>query len=289
MFTTHCALMTQLDTRATVRHRRIATELRKLRETRGLTPQEAADQLGWSRPKLNKYETATRRPPVGDVEALLDLYGCAEDLRLTLIKHTKNIGIRGWWVSYGDVLDPSFLELEDDAVELRTYKRDVVHGLLQTNEYALAVIKLSNTGEPNEKQVRRVAARAARRQRLDSASAPVFHAVIEESVLRRPIGGPDVMTGQLRALLEAADKPHVQMQIMPQESWQHPGHEGSFTIMGFGGSVNFDVVYTEGALGNGAYLEDAAQLELSRVNFASISKAALSEGDSVAFVEGLLA
>lgn len=285
----HCASMATLNSNATVRHRRVATELRKLREARGLDTTEAAGQLGWSQSNLSKLETARRRPSVGDVEHCLDLYGCDQALRLALIKITQNIGVRGWWTTYSDVLDPSFLELEDDAVELRTYQRNVIPGLLQSDEYALAVIKLFNTGESNEVQARRLAARAARRERLLGPDAPVFHAVIEETVLTRPTGGRDVMNSQLRALLNSAAKQNVQIQIVPQESWQHPGHEGSFTILGFGGPVNLDVVYSEGALGNGAYLEDAAQLELSRVNFASISKAALSEGDSVAFVEALLA
>lgn len=285
----HCALMTQLDKRATVRHRRLATELRKLREARGLGLLEAAEAVGWSRPKLSKYETAARRPTVGDVEALLDLYGCDAALRLTLVEIARNIGKRGWWLAYSDVWeDTSFLELEDDAVEMRTYQRYVVPGMLQTDEYAMAVMKTVEPDEAGEIRLRRAAARAARRRRLSSPDAPVFHAVIEESVLRRPVGGMEIMNDQYRQLLAISEFPNVQVQVMPQEVWQHPAYGGSFVLLGFGGTVNLDVVYIEGAVGNGAYLEDAAQVEKCRLDFAQISKAALPDVETVRFIEGLL-
>lgn len=280
--------MALLNMNATVRHRRLATELRKLREVRGLDGAEAAAHLGWSRSNLSKLETANRRPSVQDVERCLDLYGGGEDLRLALIKLAQNLGQRGWWINYADVLDVDFLELEDDAVEIRSYQCGTVPGILQTNEYAMALMGLANRGDSDEKRLRRLAARAARRQRLDRDDAPVFQAVIEEAVLRRPVGGKDVMKAQLRALLSAAERPNVQIQIMPLESWQHLGHEGSFVILGFGGPINLDVVYVEGALGNAGYREDAAQLELCRLNFAQISKAALEEDPSRAFIEDLL-
>lgn len=281
--------MTQLDKRATVRHRRIATELRKLREARGLGLLDAAAALGWSRPKLSKYETAARRPTVADVETMLELYGCDEALRLALIQLARNIGKRGWWLAYSDVWeDTSFLELEDDAVEVRTYQRYAVPGILQTDEYAMAILKAVRPQESGETRFRRAAARAVRRKRLSDPDAPVFHAVIEESVLRRPVGGWEIMKEQYKQLLEITQLANLQVQIMPQEAWQHPAYGGSFVILGFGGAVNLDVVYIEGAVGNGAYLEDAAQVEVCRLDFAQISQAALPVTESVAFIEGLL-
>jgi transcriptional regulator with XRE-family HTH domain len=273
----------QLNPKATVRHRRLAVELRKLREERGLTNAQAAGRLGWAPSNLSKAETAGRQPSDEDVRALLDLYGCDEALRLKLIWLAENIGKRGWWTDYRDVLDPSFLELEDDAIEIRSYQASVIPGLLQTDEYAVSVIKLFNTGESSEKQMRRAAARATRRNRLTARDAPVFHTVIEEAVLRRPVGGADDFAEQLTALLVAAELPNVQIQVMPSSSWRHPGYDGSFMIMGFG-EVNMDVIYTE-VRGNHTYLEDAAQLGLGRVNFASISDAALDETASKVFIE----
>lgn len=282
--------MTLLNPKATVRHKRLATELRKLREARGYNGGEAASQLGWSSSNLSKAETAARKPSVADVEEMLDLYGCDEALRLALIQLTRNISKRGWWVDYRDVLDPSFFELEDEAVELRSYQTGMVPGLLQTDEYTLALIKLAaGSQETGATDLRRLSARAARRQRLLGPDAPYFHAVIKESVLLCPVGGDHVMQDQLKALLVAAERPNVRLQVLPMKAWQHPGHTGSFMIMGFGGSVNFDVVYVEGAGGSSVYLEDAAQVELSRVNFVRISEAALEDEPSMALIEGLLA
>lgn len=282
--------MTQLNSDATVRHKRIATELRKLREERGYTVQGAAELLGWSRPKLQKYEYASRKPSVADVEKLLDLYTCDEALRLSLIQYTKLISKRGLLAAYNDVLDPSFIELEQEAVEIRSYQGDVIPGLLQADDYAFALINLAGSeGESGEMKGRRLAARAARQQRLTAEDAPVYHAVVEESVLRRPVGGEKILKRQLRALLETAALPNVKIQVMPTERWEHAGHAGSFTIMGFGGSGNFDVVYVEGAVGASVYLEDQAQLQRSRLNFAGISKAALTDLESAALIEDLLA
>lgn len=290
MLTAHCALMTQLNPDATYRHKRIATELRKLREERGYTVQKAADLLGWSRPKLQKYEYASRKPSVSDVERLIDFYTCDEALGLALVKYTKLISQRGVLADFLDVLDPSFIELEQEALEIRAYQGDVIPGLLQDDDYAYALINLASSQDENRQlKGRRLAARAARQERLLAEDAPIFHAVIEEAVLRRPVGGPEVMQRQLQALLQSAKLPNVQIQVMPTDRWQHAGYAGSFMIMGFGGSGNFDVVYVEGAVGSSAYLEKAAQLERSRLNFAGISKAALTELESAALIEDLLA
>lgn len=282
--------MTQLNSDATVRHKRIATELRKLREERGYSVLGAAQLLGWSRPKLQKYEYASRKPSVADVEKLLDLYTCDEALGLALVEYAKLISKRGLLADYEDVLDPSFIELEQEAREIRAYQGDVVPGLLQDDDYAYALINLaSSEGENRKLKGRRLAARAARQERLFAEDAPIFHAVIEEAVLRRPVGGPEVMQRQLQSLLASAKLPTVQIQVMPTGRWQHAGYAGSFAIMGFGGSGNFDVVYVEGAVGSSTYLEKSAQLERSRLNFAGISEVALTEPESAAFIEDLLA
>lgn len=274
---------------ATVRHRRLATELRKLRELRGLKSEQAAQMLGWSPSNLSKAETAARKPSKADVSAMLDLYGCDDKLRNDLMKLTEDLTRRGWWVDYTDVIEPSFAELEEEAAELRTYQRDNVPGLLQIDEYALALIKEASIGSKDRAEIgRRLTARGKRRERLYREDAPVFHAVIEESVLRTPIGGRDVQNRQLQALLDASQQPNIKIQVMPLEVWQHPGHEGSFMIMGFG-ATSFGVIYVEGAMGHSGYLEDAQKLERSRLAFARISEAALTESGSKALIEGLLA
>lgn len=273
---------------ATVRHRRLATELRKLREARGLKSEQAAQMLGWSPSNLSKAETAARKPSKADVAAMLDLYGCDDSLRSDLMTLAEDLTKRGWWLDYADVIEPSFAELEEEAVELRTYQRDTIPGLLQIDEYALNLIKAASIGVVDHEEVgRRLATRGRRRERLYRDDAPVFHAVIEESVLRTPSGGKDVQYRQMEALLVASQQSNITIQVMPQEVWQHPGHAGSFMIMGFGAS-GFGVVYVEGAMGHSGYLEDARKLERSRLTFARISEAALNESASMALIEGML-
>jgi transcriptional regulator with XRE-family HTH domain len=280
--------MVRPENPATVRHRRVASELRKLRERNDLTPQQAADALGWSRPKLNKYETASRRPTVTDVEQMLNLYGCEEGLALALLKLTKNIGVRGWWTGYEDVLDSSYPELESDAVEIRSWQMGVLPGLLQIDEYALPLIRLGLPGDSSESHARRLAARAARREILTQPGAPTLHAVIDEAALRRPIGGPEAWRKQLEFLIESMEQPSVRIQVMPLKSWQHPGLDGPVVLLGFGGAVLLDVAYLEGAMGTGIYLEDVKQVTRCSVNFERISEAALSDEESKAFIRGLL-
>jgi transcriptional regulator with XRE-family HTH domain len=280
--------MVRPENPATVRHRRIALELRKLRQKSRLTAQEAADALGWSRPKLNKYETASRRPTVADVEQMLNLYGCDEALGLALVKLTKNIGVRGWWTGYEDVLDESYPELESDAIEIRTWQMGVIPGLLQIDEYALPLIRLGLPDASGESHARRLAARAARRAILKQPDGPTLHAVIDEAALRRPIGGTEAWRKQLEALLASAELPNIRIQVMPLTHWQHPGLDGPVVLLGFGGTVLLDVGYLEGAVGTGIYLEDIAQVTRCSVNFEQISRSALSDEESKAFIGGLL-
>jgi transcriptional regulator with XRE-family HTH domain len=281
--------MTVPEKSTTIRHLRLASELRTLREARGLSAQEAADALGWSRPKLNKFETANRRPTVADVEEMLALYGCDEALHLALVKLTRNLHLRGWWTGYNDVLEPSLPQLESEATDIYSWQLGVVPGLLQTSAYALALIQQANPDGSRESHLRKVAARAARQSLLERPGGPMLHAVMDEAVLRRPVGGAAVMEEQLRYLVEAASRPNVCLQVMPLEAWRHSGVEGSFVLLGFGGKVNMDVVFQDGAVGSGMYLEDVEKVGRAKVEFSRISEAALSEGDSVEMIRGIFA
>lgn len=279
-----------LNPKATVRHMQLATGLRRLRMERGLTNDEASERLGWASSRLSKAENAHRKPSRNEVEAMLDLYGCEESDRLTLLHLVTNIAKRGWWVKYSDVVDAAFLELEHEARELRCYQRGTIPGLLQTDEHTLALIKaMSGASEPAELQGRRLTARQKRKLRLQDPDAPVFHAVIEESLLVARVGGDVVWREQLEVLLEMGARENVTIQVMPTSVWRHPGHAGSFTIMGFGLTGELDVVYVEGALRSKSYLEDADSLEQGRLNFDTISKVALSEAQSAALIRDLLA
>jgi transcriptional regulator with XRE-family HTH domain len=275
------------DNSPTVRHRRLAAELRRLRENAELPPERAAAALGWSRPKLVKFETARTAPGPTDVAAMVELYGAPETYKVALIQLARDVRKRGWWTAYDDVLPPSYAELEDDAVELRSWQVQEIPGLLQTDDYALAIIRLSNPEASEEIQLRRLQARMARRTVLTRHSAPSLRAIIDESALRRPVGGPDAMRRQLAALLEAAERPHVHLQVAPTAQADFPGMEGSFVILSFASQIALDVVYIKNVAG-GIYIEDVEQVRRCTVTFDRISDAALSETESIELIEGLI-
>jgi transcriptional regulator with XRE-family HTH domain len=275
------------DTSPTVRHRRLAAELRRLRESAELSPERAAAALGWSRPKLVKFETARTAPSPGDVAAMLELYGASEAYKIALIQLSRDVRKRGWWTAYDDVLPPSYAELEDDAAEIRSWQVQEIPGLLQTDEYALAVIRLNDPDDGEESHLRRLQARMARRTVLTRQCAPNLHAVIDEAALRRPIGGPEAMRRQLTALIETAGRPYVHLQIAPSAKGDFPGLEGSFVVLSFGGPIDLDVAYIKGVAG-GIYIEDVEQVRRCRAKFDRISAAALGEAESIAMIESII-
>jgi transcriptional regulator with XRE-family HTH domain len=275
------------DNSPTVRHRRLAAELRRLRENAELSPERAAAALGWSRPKLVKFETARTAPGPTDVAAMVELYGAPETYKVALIQLSRDVRKRGWWTAYDDVLPPSYAELEDDAVEIRSWQVQEIPSLLQTDDYALAIIRLSNPDASEELQLRRLQARMARRTVLTRHSAPSLRAVIDESALRRPVGGSDAMRRQLAALLEAAERPHVHLQVAPTAHADFPGMEGSFVILSFASQIALDVVYIKNVAG-GIYIEDVEQVRRCTAKFDHISEMALSETESIELIEALL-
>ncbi len=240
-----------------------------------------------SRQRYSRLETGVSKFKPGELETILDLLGCEQALRLALLELGKNLNVRGWWTSYDDVLSDSYARIETDARFIRTYQTNLIPGQLQIPEYTMALARL---GQPDDEegQLRRVAARAARRRRIASVDGPLFHAIIAETVLHKPIGGATVHQEQLRAIVLAATRPNIQIQVLRTETWEHPGHNGSFVIFGFGGPSALDVAYFEGAAGSSIYLEAVNQVEMCTVGFDRISKAALPQSESVALVEELL-
>src|SRR5919197_4853508 len=166
--------------RPTVRGRRLARELRRLREDQQLTLQEVADRLGWSRATVSRLETGQTKPRHGDVADLLDLYGVPSPDRDALIALARQAKQRGWWTAYVDVFTDSYVGFEDEAGQISTWDPQLIHGLLQTEDYARAVITAGRmlSGTPLE---RRIAARKIRQKLLDRANAPTLHAVIDEA------------------------------------------------------------------------------------------------------------
>ncbi|GLW65467.1 transcriptional regulator [Actinomadura rubrobrunea] len=265
--------------RPTVRGRRLARELRRLRENLGLTLQDVADQLNWSRATLSRVETAQTRPKVGDVARMLELYGVPSPERDALMTLAREAGQRGWWTAYADVFTGSYVALEDEASAIHTWDPQLVHGLLQTEDYARAVITAGRMLPGPVEIERRVAARKARQALLDRKDAPLLHVVLDEAVLHRPIGGPSVMNAQLRKLVTMAERPKVTVQVLPYGAGEHAGLDGRFTILSFPDAADPDIAYVEGTMGD-VYVESAEETGVHRRRFDRIVEAALSPEDS---------
>ncbi|GAA4206116.1 helix-turn-helix transcriptional regulator [Streptosporangium oxazolinicum] len=255
-----------------------------MREARGLGPEAAAAQLGWSRSKVSRIETGRTRASTSDVAAICDLYGAGSSDRATLIQLAKEVRKRGWWTAYADVFTGSYVGLEDEASRICEWQVQLVPGLLQTEDYARVVIGAGRP-EPHDPEdiQRRVMARMARRTLLSRPDAPELLAVVDEGVIRRPIGGHELMRDQLGALLIAARRPNVTIRVLPYSVGVHAGLEGAFTVLSFAEDVDPDVAYVEGTAGD-VYVESTEQVERYKVAFGRIYDAALPPEESLGLI-----
>ena len=274
----------------TVRRRRIAGELRRLREAAGLTHEDVAAELGWHRSKLGRIEGAQFvRLSLTDLRALLDTYGVRDKTeRDALEKMAKQARERGWWYSYSDVLPnphATYIGLEAEAASIRTFQAQLVPALLQTGDYSRAVVRATRLTTRDDDESRRFLELLQARQELLARQPPVkLWTVLDQAVLRRQVGGPAVMAAQLEHLAEAADLPHITLQVLPEEAGEHAGMEGSFTILGFPESTDPEVIYLDAATG-GIYLEKPEDQERYAAVFDHTIAAALSPKDSLALIQ----
>jgi transcriptional regulator with XRE-family HTH domain len=243
--------------------------LRRLREDNGITRSQAGDAIRASDSKISRLELGRVAFKERDVADLLTLYGVTdEDERAMFTALGRQASKPGWWHRYGDVL-PTWFELyvglEEAAVLIRTYEVQFVPGLLQTRDYARAVTLLGHAGAPEEEISRRVDLRMVRQRRLTATASaglapPSVWAVVDEAVLRRPLGGPGVMRAQLEHLVEMSALPNVTLQIVPFDRGGHAAAGGPFTILRFGDSDLSDVVYLE-QLASALYLDDREEVD----------------------------
>ncbi|MFJ4713235.1 helix-turn-helix domain-containing protein [Streptomyces sp. NPDC088785] len=250
-----------------VRRILLGSQLRRLRESRGITREAAGYSIRASESKISRLELGRVSFKARDVEDLLTLYGVTDGSeREALLSLVKEANVAGWWHSYSDVLPgwfQTYVGLEGAASAIRGYEAQFVHGLLQTEAYAHAVVAQGMRGASAEDIDRRVSLRLARQKILVAERAPQVSLVLDEAALRRVHGGPEVMRGQLEHLIEATELPHLTLQIMPFSHGWHAGESGTFTILGFPESDLSDVVFLE-QLTSALYLdkrEDVAQYE----------------------------
>lgn len=267
----------------TVRRRRLAGELRRLRDSAQLTIEEVADKLECSASKISRIETGHVGVTPRDVRDLLELYGLNGNEREALVQLAREARTRGWWHAYNEVFTGAFVGLEADASSLRAYQALLVPGLLQTERYAHTVIRAMRPDAEEIDVSRRVAARRERQRLLTDPAPPDYWAVIDEAVLHRQVGGAEVMVEQLARLVEMAGLPHVTIQVVPFHTGAHPGMEGPFLILGFPEQADPDVVYVESTT-SGLYLEMPADVHRYALLFDHLRATALKPDDSVELI-----
>lgn len=270
----------------TVRRRRLARELRKLREVAGRTADEVNKELEWANGKVNKLERAlTVRPLVTDVRILLDTYGVEDpEKREALFDLTRQARQRGWWTAYGP-LDDNFVEFEGEASRISTWEPLVIPGLLQTPEYARAQYR--GYLMTDEKEIDRlVKLRMERQKILTDDDPPKLWAVIDENAVARSFGSAEAKTEQLARLIETERLDHVVVQIMSMAADPHPGMDGSFVILDYEDDPS--LVYHE-MRSSSLYEEGPAQVEERRTVFQHLSAMALGPKESIVFLKRLAA
>jgi len=233
----------------TVRRILLGAQLRRLREAREITRDQAGYSIRASDSKISRMELGRVPFKERDVADLLTLYGVTdENERAPLLALANAANVPGWWHRYGDVLADWFqpyLGLEEAASVVRTYEVQFVPGLLQAPEYARAVITAGNPDAPAAEIDRKVTMRMARQSVLTRPAAPRLWAVIDEAALRRPIGGTGVMRAQLEALIEKTQLDNIVVQVMPFRYGGHAAEVGAFSILRFPEPDVADVVYLE--------------------------------------------
>jgi hypothetical protein len=275
-------------TEATVLRMLLGTQLRRLREAAGVPAEKAGYEIRASRSKISRMETGRVGFKVRDVEDLLTLYGVADGQRrsevLTLARRSN---IPDWWARYGDILPgwfETYLGLESAAASIRSFEVQFVPGLFQTEDYARAVTQLGHKAAPAAEIERRVGLRIKRQDLLARPGPPQVWAVMDEAVLRRPFGGTAVMRAQLRRLAEAAEMPHVTLQVVPFDRGGHAGASGAFSILRFRERDLPDVVYIE-QLTSAIYLDQRPDVEHYLEVADQLSGEALTPVDAIRFIE----
>jgi transcriptional regulator with XRE-family HTH domain len=275
-----------------VRRWQLAAALKAQREQAGLTQEQAIERLTsggarWSRSKLSRVENREHHVKPREVEQLLDAYGVTDtETRDALVQLAARSRERGWWLSFGG--EPpegwrSLLGLESGLIGLRDFQSQLVHGLLQTTDYARALMMSINPGVLSPAEVeRRVALRIARQQILAKDDPPQLHFILDETILQRLIGDRIVMHDQMRKLLQATEKPNITVQVLPRDIGGSPGLEGPFTLLTLPAPIP-DIGHTESPAG-GLYVEDRDQVRQWTLRFGILTQRALSHQESAELI-----
>lgn len=273
-----------------VRARKLAAEIRHLREAKRLTGEEVATRLGWSASKISRIETARSTVSVSDLRQLLELYELPGSRHDRLIELARASGQRGWWDAFDDSVREGYaamIQLENQAGSMFSYQDSVIPGLLQTEAYAEAIIRSSLLSVPPgvvsqrvEIRLRRQAALSLSRKDQDPLE---MTAVLDEAVLRRQTGGAEVMREQLLHLVDMAEQPNITLQVLPFAKGSHPAMTGAFTILTFPDSADSGVVFLENMTSD-IFVENEAEVHQHHLVFDRLREISLEPQQSVSFI-----
>ena len=276
-------------TGSTVPRRQLGRYLRELRGDGGLTIHAAAQRLEWSESKIWRIETGQTSLRSFDVEAMCRIYGARPDITEALMGLAKETKAKGWWHAYGDAVPEWFdvyIGLEAAASQISSYEAELVPGLLQTEDYARAIIRARRRDDSEEEIDRRVHLRITRQALIHRATdPPTIQVALNESILRRPVGGPKVMGPQLAHLAETVTLPNVSLRVVPFNAGLHDGlQSGPFVALRFpangdGQDSEPPTVYQDGITG-ALYLDKPHEVERYTVLFDNIWNTALDEDSS---------
>jgi transcriptional regulator with XRE-family HTH domain len=270
----------------------LGAQLRRLREAKRITLEDAGRVIRASHSKISRLETGRVGFKDRDISDLLTFYGVTDEKeRASLRALAQRANAPGWWHDYSDIL-PSWFEayvgLEEVATQVRAYEVQFVPGLLQSEDYARAVTLLGHDDELPREVERRVRLRMARQAVLERAEPPNVWAVVDEAVLRRPAGSPAVMQGQLKHLLDLAERPNITIQIMPFRAGGHSAAGGAFSILRFAEPDLPDVVYLE-QLTSSLYLDKPEVVDSYLKVMERVCMEAATPADSVDVIAAILA
>lgn len=251
-----------------------------------MTIEVVAERLECSQSKISRIETGHTTATVRDVRDMISIYGIVGAESEDLLQIAREARQKGWWASYSTVLTSAYVGFEAAAGSIRAYEQQVVPGLLQTEDYAKAMIRSARPDITADEVEQRVRVRLSRQSLLHQDDPIDVWVVLDETVVSRPVGGDEVMRDQLKRLVEAADQPNVTIQILPFDVGAHAGMDGTFTILDFPEPGDPPVVYAENATG-GLFLEKPDELQKYAFIFDHIRAAAIRPEDSVALIAKL--
>ena len=270
---------TVADSSPTIRQRELGLRLRKLRTGLGLTVEDVADKLLCSAAKISRMETGARRPALRDVRDLCALYNVDESVAAEFMKLTREAREQGWWTQYEDLDLYPYVGLEQDASSITAYSMYYMHALVQTEDYARAIIKaIAPKMDPGILQ-QRVEARLRRQELLERASPPNYRLLLDEAALRRPVGGLALMSTQIGKILELSAAGKVRVQLIPFAAGGYSVADISFTLLEFNEPVLPSVIYVEGLVSSG-YYERPVDVARYRESIENIRDSALSPRES---------